>query len=133
MAHYAKVLDGNVLNVIKAEPEFFETFIDDSPGDWIQTSYNTRGGVHYDPATGEESADQTQAIRYNFAVTGGKYNAQDDAFYDNQPYPSWTLNKTSYEWEAPSQKPQSPNGEKWGWDEDSQTWVADPDFSYSAE
>ena len=133
MAHYAKVLDGKILNVIKAEPEFFETFIDDSPGEWIQTSYNTRGGIHYDPNNGEASEDQTKAMRYNFAVTGGKYDPQADAFYAEQPYPSWTLNTTSYEWEAPSALPEAPNGEKWGWDEDSQTWVDDPTFTYSVE
>jgi len=46
MAHFAKVVDGTVTQVIVAEPEFFETFVDSSPGQWIQTSYNTRGGVH---------------------------------------------------------------------------------------
>ena len=51
MAHFAKVVDGVVTNVIVAEPEFFQSFVDDSPGEWIQTSYNTRGGVHYDPET----------------------------------------------------------------------------------
>ena len=63
MAHYAKVKNGIVETVIVAEAEFFETFVDDSPGEWIQTSYNTRGGVHYDPATGEPSEDQSKALR----------------------------------------------------------------------
>ena len=68
MAHYAKVKNGIVETVIVAEAEFFETFVDDSPGEWIQTSYNTRGGVHYDPATGEPSEDQSKALRKNYAT-----------------------------------------------------------------
>ena len=55
MAHYVKVLDGKVIEGIKAEPEFFDTFVDDSPGKWIQTSYNTRGGIHYQPNTNTPS------------------------------------------------------------------------------
>jgi hypothetical protein len=47
MAHYAKVTNGKVVKVIVAEASFFDNFIDDSPGQWVQTSYNTRGGVHY--------------------------------------------------------------------------------------
>jgi len=46
MTHFAKVNNGIVEQVIVAEPEFFETFVDSSPGKWIQTSYNTYGGVH---------------------------------------------------------------------------------------
>ena len=57
MAHYAKVLDGKVINVIVAEKEFFDTFVDDTPGEWIQTSYNTRGGIHYQPNTNTPSDD----------------------------------------------------------------------------
>ena len=49
MGHFAKVVDGKVTQVIVAEPEFFDTFTDTSPGTWLQTSYNTRGNVHYGP------------------------------------------------------------------------------------
>jgi len=49
VSHFAKVCDSKVTQVIVAEPEFFDTFVDSSPGEWIQTSYNTRGGVHYGP------------------------------------------------------------------------------------
>ena len=49
MAHYAKVKNGIVEQVIIAESDFFTTFVDTSPGEWIQTSYNTIGGVHYEP------------------------------------------------------------------------------------
>jgi len=53
MGHFAKCVDGKVVSVIVAEPEFFQTFVDSSPGTWLQVSYNTRGGVHYDPVTGQ--------------------------------------------------------------------------------
>ena len=53
MAHFAKVLDGKVVNVIVAEQEFIDTMIDKTPGEWIQTSYNTHGGVHYKPNSTE--------------------------------------------------------------------------------
>lgn len=131
MAHYAKVLDGKVINVIKAEPEFFETFIDDSPGEWIQTSYNTKYGIHYDPSTGEESSDQTKAIRYNFAVTGGNYDQQSDAFYDMKPFSSWVLDTNNYSWNPPTPLPESPNNEKWLWDEETQSWLEDTTNPYS--
>ena len=61
MAHYAKVVDGKVTNVIVAEAEYFDTFVDDSPGTWVQTSYNTRGGVHYKPNSDTPSDDQSKA------------------------------------------------------------------------
>jgi hypothetical protein len=99
MAHFAKVVDGIVSQVIVAEPEFFDTFVDSSPGTWLQTSYNTRGGVHYNPETGEP--DGGVALRKNYAGIGFTYDAVRDAFYAPQPYPSWTLNETSCVWEAP--------------------------------
>ena len=76
MAHFAKVVNGIVTQVIVAEPEMFDTFIDTSPGEWIQTSYNTMGGIHYNSETGEPSADQSKALRKNFAGIGYTYNAQ---------------------------------------------------------
>jgi hypothetical protein len=121
MAHFAKVVDGKVTKVIVAEPEFFETFVDDSPGKWIQTSYNTRGGVHYNPETGEPSADQTKALRKNYAGKGYTYDAAKDAFIPPQPFASWTLNETSCLWEAPVAYPE--DGQMYRWDEDTTNWV----------
>jgi len=121
MAHFAKVVDGKVTKVIVAEPEFFETFVDDSPGKWIQTSYNTRGGVHYNPETGEPSADQTKALRKNYAGKGYTYDATRDAFIPPQPFASWTLNETSCLWEAPVAYPD--DGNMYEWDEDTTNWV----------
>ena len=55
MAHYAKVKQGKVVKVIVADASFFDNFVDDSPGRWIQTSYNTRGNVHYQPNSNDPS------------------------------------------------------------------------------
>ena len=121
MAHYAKVTDGKVTRVIVAEAEFFKTFVDDSPGDWIQTSYNTRGGIHYQPNSDTPSSDQSKALRKNYAGIGWTYDSEKDAFYAPQPYASWTLNTTSYLWEAPVAKPT--DSKPYKWDEASKSWV----------
>ena len=121
MAHYAKVTDGKVTRVIVAEAEFFKTFVDDSPGNWIQTSYNTRGGIHYQPNSDTPSSDQSKALRKNYAGIGWTYDSEKDVFYAPQPYASWTLNTTSYLWEAPVAKPT--DGKPYKWDEASKSWV----------
>lgn len=121
MAHFAKVVDGTVTQVIVAEPEFFQTFVDSSPGEWIQTSYNTRGGVHYNPDTGEPSADQSKALRKNYAGIGYSYDRTKDAFIPPQPFASWTLNETSCLWESPV--PYPTDGKIYRWDEATTNWV----------
>ena len=121
MAHFAKVRDGLVVDVIVAEPEFFETFRDTSPGTWIQTSYNTRGGVHYNPETGEPSEDQTKALRKNYAGIGYSYDHIKDAFIPPKIYVSWLLNETTCLWEPPIARPS--DGNKYQWNETTQTWV----------
>jgi hypothetical protein len=118
MAHYAKVLNQIVQRVIVAEAEFFNTFVDDSPGEWIQTSYNTRGGVHYQPNSDTPSDDQSKALRKNYAGVG--YNYDGTGFYAPQPYNSWTLNSTSYLWEAPVAYPD--DGQAYTWNETDQQW-----------
>ena len=125
MAHFAKVNNGIVEQVIVAEPEFFDTFVDTSPGQWIQTSYNTRGGVHYNPETNQPSADQTKALRKNYAGIGYTYDAQRDAFIPPKPYPSWVLNETSCLWESPV--PYPTDGGRYTWNEQTQSWDAVPE------
>jgi hypothetical protein len=126
MAHYAKVSQGVVTKVIVAEPEFFNTFVDDSPGRWIKTSYNIRGGVYYDPSTGQAAEDQSVISdeegrqRKNFAGIGYKYDGT--GFYPPQPYDSWTLNSSTYLWEAPVAYPD--DGNDYEWNEETQTWDA---------
>lgn len=122
MAHFAKVNNGIVEQVIVAELDFFNTFVDSSPGQWIQTSYNTRGGVHYKPDTvpPEPSEDQSKALRKNFAGIGYSYDHINDAFIPPQTYPSWVLNSTSFLWEAPTPKPA--DGKPYEWDEATVSW-----------
>lgn len=119
MSHFAKVLDGKVTQVIVAEPEFFTTFVDSTPGQWIQTSYNTRGNIHYAPNS--NTPDGNDPLRGNYAGIGYTYDETHDVFYAPQPYPSWTLN-SSWLWEAPVSYPN--DGKPYNWDESNKTWQA---------
>lgn len=121
MAHFAKVSGGTVIQVIVAEPEFFNTFVDTSPGEWIQTSYNTRGGVHYNPNTNTPSEDQTKALRKNYAGIGYTYDRERDAFIPPKPFNSWNLNETSCLWEPPTPYPN--DGERYIWNEETTSWT----------
>jgi hypothetical protein len=92
-----------------------------------QTSYNTRGGVHYNPETGEPSADQSKAFRKNYAGLGYTYDAGRDAFIPQKPFASWALNETTCLWDAPVAMPEDAGtGEppkRYTWDEDTISWV----------
>lgn len=122
MAHYAKVNNGIVEQVIVAEADYFDTFIDTSPGEWIQTSYNTHGGVHYVPNSNREtiSDDQSKALRKNYAGIGYTYDSARDAFIPPKPYPSWTLNENTCLWEAPVAYPT--DGQVYIWNEETTSW-----------
>jgi hypothetical protein len=111
MAHFAKVLGGKVIDIIVAEEEFFDTFIDNSPGTWIQTSYNTHGGEHRLGGT---------PLRKNYAGIGYTYDKTRDAFIPPQPYESWTLNEDTCLWEAPVAYPD--DGNMYTWNETDQQW-----------
>jgi hypothetical protein len=115
MAHFAKVVDGKVSQVIVAEPEFFQTFVDSSPGEWIQTSYNTHGGVHKNGGT---------PLRKNYAGIGFTYDRTLDAFIPPQPYPSWTLDTDVCIWSPPVAYPQ--DGKAYAWDEATTSWKEVP-------
>jgi len=112
MGHFAKVVDGKVVQVIVAEPEFFDTFVDSSPGTWLQTSYNTIGGKHTQGGT---------PLRGNYAGIGFTYDQANDVFYGPSPYPSWKLNEKTWTWEAPVAYPK--DGKDYVWDEDTKSWV----------
>jgi len=123
MSNYAKVLNGIVSRVIVAEAEFFETYVDDSPGKWIQTSYNTRGGIHYQPNSNIPSEDQTKALRKNFAGIGYTYDKQRDAFIPPKFFNSWVLNETTCLWEAPVPMPTADIQTKfYSWNESILNW-----------
>jgi len=112
MAHYAKVKNKKVIQVIVADSEYIENLKDTSPGKWIQTSYNTHGGVHINGGT---------PLRKNYAVIDGNYCPVKDAFYDKQPHTSWTLNEDTYLWEAPVAYPD--DGNMYTWNEETTSWV----------
>ena len=127
MAHYAKVNNGIVEQVIVAEAEFFDTFVDSSPGEWIQTSYNTRGGIHYLPNSNIPSEDQSKSLRKNYAGIGFTYDETRDAFIPPKPFNSWVLNEQTCLWEAPIPMPeltqeQIDNNNYYKWNETNQTW-----------
>ena len=128
MAHYAKVKNGVVTKVIVAEPDFFDTFIDTTPGEWLKTSYNIRGGVYYDQTTNLPAEDQSVIVgdegreRKNFAGIGFTYDVSKNAFIPPQDYPSWTLNEETCLWESPVAYPT--DGERYTWNEETQSWDA---------
>jgi len=111
MSHFAKVVDGIVTQVIVAEPEFFQTFVDSSPGEWIQTSYNTHGGQHRNGGT---------PLRKNYAGIGYSYDRTKDAFIPPKPYPSWVLNDDTCLWGAPT--PMPTDDKTYIWDETTTSW-----------
>jgi hypothetical protein len=111
MAHWAKVVDGKVTQVIVAEADFFNTFVDTSPGQWIQTSYNTYGNKHTQGGT---------PLRGNYAGIGFTYDAVNDVFIAPTPFPSWVLSQTTWLWEAPV--PMPTDGKIYGWDEATVAW-----------
>jgi len=111
MAHYAKVNNGIVEQVIVAEQEFFDTFVDSSPGTWLQTSYNTHGNQH----------PEGRPLRGNYAGIGYTYDATNDVFYAPKPYPSWILNNTTWTWKAPVDYPT--DDKRYTWDEATISWV----------
>jgi hypothetical protein len=111
MSHFAKVLDGKVIQVIVAEPEFFQNFVDTSPGTWIQTSYNTNGGIHKNGGI---------PLRKNYAGVGYIYDSIRDAFIPPKPFPSWLLNEDTCLWEAPVAMPINDN--RYTWNESTLTW-----------
>jgi len=128
MSHYAKINNGIVESVIVAEADFFTNghFVDTSPGSWIQTSYNTRGGIHYSPTTG--NPDGGVALRGNFAGVGYTYDSENDVFYAPRPLDkngivceSWTISSPNWIWSPPTQYPN--DGKKYEWDENLKTWV----------
>ena len=110
MSHFAKVVDGKVTQVIVAEPEFFDTFVDSSPGTWIQTSYNTHGNQH----------PEGRPLRGNYAGIGYTYDSQNDVFVAPKPFNSWVLNEDTWLWEAPVAMPD--DGKLYNWDEETTSW-----------
>jgi hypothetical protein len=125
MSHFAKLDSSSVVvyvTVGRQEDDGKEAELCARTGDvYRQTSYNTRGGIHYDSETGDPSTDQSKALRKNYAGIGYAYDAARDAFIPPQPFASWVLNEDTCLWEAPT--PYPTDGEIYTWEEDTQQWV----------
>lgn len=130
MSHFAEINSDNIVQrVLVIEQEDINTGAWGSPDNWIKTSYNTRGGVHYAPDT--DTPDGGVALRKNYAGMGYTYDEAKDAFIAPQPYPSWTLDDDTCGWEPPTVYPPVIDGEGvddrvYNWDEDNTQWVEIP-------
>ena len=112
MAHFAKVEDGIVTEVLVIEQDVIDTGLFGDPALWVQTSYNTHGGQH----------PEGRPLRMNYAGIGFTYDAERDAFYAPQPFPSWVLDEDTCYWVAPILYPT--DGNSYTWSEDEMAWVA---------
>lgn len=111
MAHFAKVEDGIVTEVLVIEQDVIDTGAFGDPTLWVQTSYNTHGGQH----------PEGRPLRKNYAGVGYTYDNARDAFIPPQPFASWILNETTCLWEAPT--PYPIDGKSYVWDENNKNWV----------
>ena len=119
MAHFAHITNGIVDQVIVAEQDFIDSGLVGDASEWVQTSYNTRGNVHYAPNS--DTPDGGVALRGNYAGIGYTYDPVADAFYAPQPYASWVLSPLTFLWEAPV--PYPTDGKLYSWDEATTSWV----------
>jgi hypothetical protein len=117
MSHFAKVVNGIVEEVLVVEQDFIDEGHLGDPSLWIQTSYNTRGGLHY----GQDNLpDGGVALRGNYAGIGSIYDKENDVFYLPKPLDSWILNQSTWLWEAPI--PYPTDGKDYYWDESTLSW-----------
>lgn len=121
MSHFAKI-DGNniVTEVIVWSDDLSYLPSDKYGGNWIQTSYNTKGGIHYAADNNTPSENQEKALRKNFAGIGYYYDENRDAFIPPKPFDSWLLNEETCIWEAPISFPKT--GLKYNWNELNKDW-----------
>jgi len=145
MAHYAKLNENNIvleINVIDngQETELGEegivSWLNENfnslgvPGGvtWKKTSYNTKAGKHYENGGVTESADQTRALRKNYAASGDTYDSSRDAFITpkNPEFTSWILNETTCQYEAPVAYPN--DGKYYKWNEATESWDRHDDY-----
>jgi hypothetical protein len=125
MSHFAKVINGVVVEVNVADQEW----VDAQPDKWawVQTSYNMRGGVYYDSQTNMPHEDQTiiqgdpGRERKNYAGIGYRYDSARNAFIPPTPYPSWILNEETCLWDAPVPYPD--DNKQYVWNETEREWT----------
>lgn len=124
MTHFAQIDENNVIQqVLVIEQAEVDTGNWGDPAAWIQTSYNTRGGVYYIPNTPNPDPDQSKAFRKNYAGIGFTWDGV--GFAPPQPYPSWTLDSFTYLWSAPVPVPAQPWPDDvigYQWIEDTISW-----------
>lgn len=117
MSHFAKVIDGIVTQVLVIDQDVIDSGLLGDPEFWVQTSYNTRGGVHYN----QDGEPDGEGLRKNYAGIGFSYDPELDAFIPPQPYPSWVLNNETCLWDAPIPYPSG--GKYYMWDEENTDWA----------
>jgi len=124
MAHFAKLDQNNIVTFVtvgRQEDDGKEQELSERTGDtYKQTSYNTHGGVYYDPETGLPANDQSKAFRKNYAGIGYTYDKYRDAFIPPREFNSWTLDEFSCTWRAPIPYPEDEN--LYTWNEINQQW-----------
>jgi len=119
MSYFAELDSENiVIRVIAADQDFIDSGKVGDPNNWVQTSYNTRGGVHYAPNS--DTPDGGVALRKNYAGVGYTYDEIRDAFIFPKPYPSWILDEDICNWDPPIPYPD--DGKRYNWDEDTISW-----------
>ena len=118
MAHFAQINEENIVTqVIVAEQDFINTGAVGDPSKWIQTSYNTRAGVHYGP---DGLPDSGVALRKNYAGIGYTYDAGRDAFIPPKPFASWILDEETCIYTPPVGMPT--DGKMYVWNETTTSW-----------
>ena len=130
MSHFAQIDDNNIVQqVLVIEQAEIDTGNWGDPARWIQTSYNTRGGVYYTGGTSTPDPDQSKAFRKNYAGIGFLWlpdGPQGEGFVPPQPFPSWVMDHFSYQWNAPVPVPEKPWPEGvvgYIWDEAALSWA----------
>lgn len=114
MSHFAQIDENNIVTqVLVIEQDVIDTGLFGDPASWIQTSYNTHGGVHTLGGT---------PLRKNYAGIGYTYDATRDAFIPPKPFASWTLNEDTCLWDAPTPMPVE-EGKIFVWNEETLSWV----------
>ena len=135
MAHFAKLDENNIVtrtevvsNDIAVSEEdgiqYLKDLYNEPNAVWKQTSYNTRSGVHLESDNATPSADQSKALRMNFAGPDYTYDESRDAFIPPKPFPSFTLNETTCTWQSPVPNPGAPDNEHlYSWNEETLSWI----------
>jgi hypothetical protein len=119
MSHFAKIDENStVTQVLVIEQDAIDTGLFGDPSSFVQTSYNTRGGVHYGQ---DGQPDGGVALRGNYAGIGYIYDKTNDVFYAPKPFPSWTISAPTWQWKPPTPKPT--DGKLYNWDENTKTWI----------